>query len=292
MRDVRSYLAAGDAVGLGIWWHAGGGHAITCWGYNYDPSKNPATDRDYFLGVWTTDSDDNKGDNADATQIVNTLRYSTVTWEPAGGHYHMTSYAFGSPFIGEVDGLEQDPSPSPPSGSGTGVTPFSPSLLPLGDSASAADPSAYVSAAAISSDTHTVLTTNSLNAQMAWTPDVLARFAVDDKDVTGSSLLPVKQDSLSVSSLAGSLKPLNVRRLSVLSSLGTGGVLEKVRIVSDLADTMADSDGKANAGLAVTAAADSGTLTPPIGALFEGLTPAGDVVVVAALDADPETSEA
>lgn len=52
MLAIDNYLHAGYGVTLAIY---DGGHAITCWGYQYDQN-----DPDYYQGVYITDSDDYK----------------------------------------------------------------------------------------------------------------------------------------------------------------------------------------------------------------------------------------
>ncbi len=56
LQYIDSYLRNGMVIGLGIT-----GHAITCWGFEYDPAVDKAADPvNYYKGVWVTDSDDNK----------------------------------------------------------------------------------------------------------------------------------------------------------------------------------------------------------------------------------------
>ena len=61
--NVLSILASGlaedSAVGLAIAIPAGGGHAITCWGYAVDESYS-STDPRYYAGLYITDSDDER----------------------------------------------------------------------------------------------------------------------------------------------------------------------------------------------------------------------------------------
>jgi hypothetical protein len=107
--DIKSYLKNGYAVGLGI--HPitpPGGHGITCWGFNYDSTKNPVTEaNDYFLGVWVSDSDSHKG-NADPDDY---LRYYEVEYDSGEGYWYMPNYGSGwkiaaviamKPFPGEL----------------------------------------------------------------------------------------------------------------------------------------------------------------------------------------------
>jgi hypothetical protein len=107
--DITSYLTNGYAVGLGIHPVTGpGGHGITCWGYNYDSTKNPITQANaYYQGVWVSDSDSHKGNpNPD-----DFLRYYEVEYDSGGGFWYMPNYGSGwkicavialKPFPGEV----------------------------------------------------------------------------------------------------------------------------------------------------------------------------------------------
>jgi hypothetical protein len=109
--DIRLYLQAGYAVGLGIYpITPPGGHAITCWGYNYDPNKNPSTEFDeYYLGVWVTDSDSHKG-SSDPNDV---LRYYEVEWDSTNNYWYMPNYGSGWK-ISAVTGLKPFPGESRP----------------------------------------------------------------------------------------------------------------------------------------------------------------------------------
>jgi PKD repeat protein len=91
--DIKSYLTSGYAVGLAIYpITPPGGHAITCWGVNYDTTKNPATEpEDYYLGVWVSDSDSHKG-SADPDDY---LRYFEVEWDSTNSYWYMPNYGSG-----------------------------------------------------------------------------------------------------------------------------------------------------------------------------------------------------
>ena len=94
MADIDAYLHAGYGVGLSI--SAGGsiGHAVTCWGFDYDPN----TAEDYYTGIWLTDSDDN----------MNALRNYGLDY--TGGEWHFVDYFGGDSYwITEVQGLEKNP---------------------------------------------------------------------------------------------------------------------------------------------------------------------------------------
>lgn len=104
MSDINQYLHAGYGVGLGLFGTIG--HAITVWGFNYDSSLSPS-DRNYYKGIWISDSDDNKI-VADGNAAPDVLHYYAVTWDSTNLRYNFDSYRSGS-YIGEVDGLEIKP---------------------------------------------------------------------------------------------------------------------------------------------------------------------------------------
>jgi len=104
MADIDAYLHAGYGVGLSI--SAGGsiGHAVTCWGFDYNPDT-----ADYYTGIYLTDSDDNKGGVAPRPD---TLRKYGLNY--TGGEWHFVDYFGGDSYwITEVQGLEKNPIPEP-----------------------------------------------------------------------------------------------------------------------------------------------------------------------------------
>lgn len=90
---IDNYLHSGYGVTLGI--YGPGGHAITCWGYNYD-TANPSN----YLGLWITDSDDDKGSNTPPDR----LHYYEVA--SIDGKWYLQDY-YGSNewYIGAVQAL-------------------------------------------------------------------------------------------------------------------------------------------------------------------------------------------
>ena len=93
---IDSLLHSGYAVTIGIRPVTGsGGHAITCWGYRYDSTKDKLTETgEYYLGVWVSDSDDNKGSNT-ADPPPNTLRYYQVDYDSTNNRWEMIDYGNG-----------------------------------------------------------------------------------------------------------------------------------------------------------------------------------------------------
>jgi len=99
---IDNYLRSGYGVSIGI--YGPGGHAITVWGFNYNPS-DPS---DYY-GIWVTDSDDSKFTDSPPDR----LRYYEV--EYSGGKWYLQNY-YGSNswYIGTVQALARKPGSTPP----------------------------------------------------------------------------------------------------------------------------------------------------------------------------------
>ncbi|MHB0979207.1 MAG: PKD domain-containing protein [Thermoleophilia bacterium] len=107
LEAIDTYLHNGWGAGIGIY---DGGHAITVWGFNYDPAVDKtANPHDYYLGIWVTDSDDDKGQ----TSPPDTLRYYEVDWDSTNNWYYMPNYGSGW-HIAEVNALEPFPGESRP----------------------------------------------------------------------------------------------------------------------------------------------------------------------------------
>jgi len=105
MATIDEYLHDGYGVALGI--YGPGGHAITCWGFNY----NPDDPTDYY-GIWVTDSDDYKY----TTSPPDALRYYEV--EINNGRWHLQNfYGSDSWYIGGIQALARtstEPAPEQP----------------------------------------------------------------------------------------------------------------------------------------------------------------------------------
>ncbi|MGC9553772.1 MAG: PKD domain-containing protein [Thermoplasmatota archaeon] len=107
---IRNELTNGRAVGISIYGNNSGAHAVTCWGFNYDSTKNPDTEKeDYYLGVWLTDSDSHKGQN----NPPDMLKYYAVKYNTAAGRWWMPHYG-GGWFIWGVASLEAFPGETRP----------------------------------------------------------------------------------------------------------------------------------------------------------------------------------
>lgn len=92
--NIDTYLHDGRGVGLTV--QGTGGHAITCWGYEYDDVSGD------YLGIYVTDSDDYKNTNP-APDVLRyyDVSYSSNTW------YLQDFYGSNSWYISEVHGLLQ-----------------------------------------------------------------------------------------------------------------------------------------------------------------------------------------
>jgi PKD repeat protein len=103
--NIESFLRAGYGVGLSI---AGDiAHAITCWGFDYDPS-NP----DKYVGIWVTDSDDTKHKILPKNVHKDWLRYYRV--EKSGGRWYLQDYGGRDDrYISYVQGLGAGPGIAP-----------------------------------------------------------------------------------------------------------------------------------------------------------------------------------
>jgi len=96
MSTVSSYLRSGYIVGLGL--SGPGGHAITCWGYEFTAGNTSS-----FKGVYVTDSDDNQ--SAPGSDY---LKYYSVV-QSAGRWYLQNYYGSNSWYISDVTGLASRP---------------------------------------------------------------------------------------------------------------------------------------------------------------------------------------
>lgn len=96
---IDEFLRAGSCVGLGV--YGPGGHAITCWGFNYDPN-----DPTNYYGIWVTDSDDSKS----STSPPDMLRYYEVSYNRITRKWYLQDfYGSDSWYIGEVEALAKLP---------------------------------------------------------------------------------------------------------------------------------------------------------------------------------------
>lgn len=99
MTYIDDYLHSGYGVSLGIY---DGGHAITAWGFDYDPA-----DPDYYQGIWITDSDDYKIG-------LSGLQYYALN--KIGGYWYFDSFysTHNEWFIEGVMALNRNPEPPVP----------------------------------------------------------------------------------------------------------------------------------------------------------------------------------
>lgn len=107
LQTIDSYLKNGWAVGLGIY---DGGHAITCWGVNYDPDEADLHEK--YKGVWVTDSDDDKGSNTPP----DVLHYYEVDYHD--NQWYLQGYGGNNWYIDVIVGLEPFPNTAPAADAG------------------------------------------------------------------------------------------------------------------------------------------------------------------------------
>ena len=116
MSAIDSYLRDGYGVTVGVYPEGEShGHAITCWGFNYDPN-----DPTSYYGIWVSDSDDDKGSSSPADR----LRYYEIQ-ESGGKWYLQDFYGADNWYIDMVQALEQQPGNHRPVLTSPTLTPLS-----------------------------------------------------------------------------------------------------------------------------------------------------------------------
>jgi PKD repeat protein len=110
---LQKYLNLGYGVTLSIRKESDeeSGHAITCWGFQYDPNYDAMGNPELFYkGIWITDSDDDKDD----PNPPDTLQYFDLVYD---GWWHLHSYPLYSGsddyYIDRVDALQPFPNNAP-----------------------------------------------------------------------------------------------------------------------------------------------------------------------------------
>ena len=106
MPEIAGFLHEGYGVAFGIRPPGTGGHAITAWGYEYDAAGD-------ILGIYVTDSDDDKGD---ATP-PDVLAYYDVY--ESGGKWYLDDFYGSDWWIDDVWAFDrnlEDPQPTPDAG--------------------------------------------------------------------------------------------------------------------------------------------------------------------------------
>ena len=104
LETLDSWMHEGYGTTISI---AGGmAHAITAWGFEYDPT---ATGTDYYTGIYVTDSDNNQ-----ASPYPDTLDYYALNFDSTLNRWYLDGgyYGTGSTnYISEVCGLQMVPVP-------------------------------------------------------------------------------------------------------------------------------------------------------------------------------------
>ena len=110
MSNIRQGLISSRPVGISIYSDGGGAHVVTCWGFNYDDSDGKtASDKEFYQGVWLSDSDSHKGQ----WNPPDVLRYYAVEWSEANDRWEMPNYG-GGWYIWGVTTLEMFPGATRP----------------------------------------------------------------------------------------------------------------------------------------------------------------------------------
>ena len=109
MTSLDSFLKSGDVCGLSVVWFGGGGHAITCWGFTYNTGVSQSN-KNYYTGVWISDSDDNYGDGRSAPDVT---RYCPITWSNIDQAYILTYDVGAYGYMNGVVGLAAEPGYNP-----------------------------------------------------------------------------------------------------------------------------------------------------------------------------------
>lgn len=114
IEKLAEFLREGYAVSLSLALIEGehprlarNSHAITCWGYRYG-IYTPVDQKNHVVGIWVTDSDDNK-DSYSWDPPPNALRYYQVYYDDAMEWWVVSDYHGGEWFISWVNGVRPDP---------------------------------------------------------------------------------------------------------------------------------------------------------------------------------------
>jgi hypothetical protein len=170
MSSIDTFLHQGYGCGIHIW---DGGHAITVWGFSWDPS-NP----NYYTGLYVTDSDDKKY-LTQPPPAPNDLRYETVQYDTSNNWWYFTSGLENNWHISDVQALERFPNQPPVANAG------GPYVCTLGgsfllDASASHDPDGYLFSAGIvkyewdmNNDGVYEISSNSPNYMYTWSGQAL-----------------------------------------------------------------------------------------------------------------------
>jgi hypothetical protein len=102
---IDEYLHAGCGVTLAVYRDAGGGHAITCWGYEYTTDDDSTN----YLGLYITESDDSMHDVTPEDE----LQYYAVEYDPMKSHWYFEDFrGYTDLYISRVEALTPIPEPA------------------------------------------------------------------------------------------------------------------------------------------------------------------------------------
>jgi len=103
LQAIATFVLSGYGTTIGIF--GPGGHALTVWGFVFNPLFSPFSDgNDNYEGIWVTDSDDDKS----LREAADDLRYYEVDYSD-GCWFLQDYYGSDSWYIGEVMALERCP---------------------------------------------------------------------------------------------------------------------------------------------------------------------------------------
>jgi len=106
MSRSESLLLDEYGVGFGVF-RPLMGHAITLWGIEKDDQGN-------YLGVWVSDSDDDKTGGTDRRLLPDELAYYDVLWSDEDGEWYLQDfYGYNDVYINDIQALKLAAVPEP-----------------------------------------------------------------------------------------------------------------------------------------------------------------------------------
>jgi len=107
MSAIDTDLHDGYGVALGVYPAPDAdGHALSCWGFNYDTKYSQGHEDYYYVGIWVTDSDDSKY----LADPLDMLRFYAVEYDSTAERWFLQDfYGTDNWYIGEVQSLLPEP---------------------------------------------------------------------------------------------------------------------------------------------------------------------------------------
>ena len=206
LQAIDEYLHAGNGVAIGVW---DGGHVITCWGFRYDDSVDKTIHPgDYYLGVWVTDSDDDKSWVGPAVDAPNNIRYLPVEWN--GTNWNLVG-GYGGWYISGVCAFEPFPDNNRPVANAGGPYTGNEGSLITFDGSSSSDPDGDPLMYRWDFDNDGLWDTewsSSPYASHTWSDDYAGTVVLQVRDShTAGALLDAAMASVTVDNVAPSIVP-------------------------------------------------------------------------------------